>query len=183
MSTVLSVALGLCFVVSNAPAQQLNPQQRAQGIAASFNKTKHKIKEKRGFREESFTEVRNQPVVRQDVRDYSGTYVAIGLGCAINIEVNSNGRVVGNGSEPGAEKIRKFTLKDAKIEGALLLGTKVYEDGTLEKFEGAFINRTQRNSPTDNGVATFGLGVLYDPPKVENDYGFTLTKLFYELKK
>jgi len=53
----------------------------------------------------------------------------------------------------------------------------------MEKFEGAFINRTERNSLTDNGVTTFGLGVLYDPPKLEDDYGFTLTKLFYELKK
>ena len=58
--------------------------------------------------------------------------------------------------------------------------TKVYSDGAREKFEGSFLNRTDRNSPTDPGVTIFGLGVVLTTPFEVN--GLTYDKLFYQLK-
>ncbi|MDT5120602.1 MAG: hypothetical protein QOC96_84 [Acidobacteriota bacterium] len=187
MRQILAVALlaGLWLVTANITAQQQSdPQQRAQEIAASFNKSKHQVKEKHGVRIEKFKEVRSEPVVRKDAREYSGTYVAdLGAGYTMKVEVGTDGRVQAAGSEPGPNESRKFTLRDAKIQGALLTGTKVYEDGTTEKFEGVFINRTERESQTDSGTTSFGLAVVYDPPKVERDYSFSLTRLFYKLEQ
>ena len=187
MRQILAVALlaGLWLVTANTTAQQQSdPQQRAQEIAASFNKSKHQVKEKRGVRIEKFKEIRSEPVVRKDAREYSGTYVAdLGAGYTMKVEVGADGRVQATGSEPGPNMIRKFVLKDAKIQGALLTANKVYEDGKTEKFEGVFINRTERESQTDSGTTSFGLAVIYDPPKVESDYGFTLNRIFYELKQ
>src|SRR5688572_31638198 len=46
------------------------------------------------------------------------------------------------------------TLFRSRIEGALLSASKVYQDGTAEAFEGVFLKRTDRTSPTDAGVTT-----------------------------
>lgn len=186
MRRILATAIlvGLSLVTANTSAQQSDPQQRAQEIAAAFNKSKHQVKEKHGIRVEKFREVRSELVVRKDVRDYSGTYVAnMGDDFEMRIEVGADRGIRAQGAEPGASGIRRFTLRDAKIQGALLTGTKVYEDGKTEKFEGVFINRTERDSPTDNGTTTFGLAVLFDPPKTESEYGFSLSRLFYQLQR
>ena len=73
--------------------------------------------------------------------------------------------------------LRKFTIRDAHLDGALVTGTKVYSDGSSSKLEGAFINRTSFDSPTDKGTTTFGLGVLTSPIQV---YGTTVERLFYQ---
>jgi hypothetical protein len=57
-------------------------------------------------------------------------------------------------------------------------GTKIYQNGAREKFEGIFLIRTDRNSPTDPGVTKFGLGVLLNPP-FEHE-GNTYDKLFLQ---
>ena len=157
------------------------PQQRAQELAALFNKTKHKVKEKRGIRIEIFVEVRSELVVKGDAREYAGTYEALSE-FPFRLEVGGDGRIEASGSEPAPQGTRQFTLRNARIEGALLTGTKVYTDGGSEKFEAVFINRTARSSQTDTGTTTFGLGVVYDPPKTSGDYGFSINKLFYERK-
>lgn len=61
----------------------------------------------------------------------------------------------------------------------MLTGTKVFEDGATEEFEGVFINQTDFDSPTDNGVSAFGLGVVSNPMEFA---GVTLDRLFYQLK-
>ena len=175
---------GLCLVNASLFAQQFSSQQRAQELAASFNKSKHRVKERRGVTVEKFKEVRNEAVVKADSREFSGTYVAsLGTDYPINIVVSADGHVEVTGSEPSRDSILHFTLRDAKIAGGLLTGTKVYADGSTEKFEGVFINRTERDSPTATGSTSFGLGVVYNPPKAESDYGFSLDHLFYELKR
>jgi hypothetical protein len=176
------VLLGLWLIPSNIIAQGLGAQQRTQEIVASFNKSKHVIKERHGVRFEKFKEIRSEPVIRKNVADYAGTYES-DAGYALHIKVSAGGSVEVNGTEPAPQQESlRYTLKNAKIEGALLTGTKVFEDGTTEKFEGVFINRTERDSPTESGVKTFGLGVLYDPPKMNPAFGFTMTRLFYQQK-
>jgi hypothetical protein len=95
----------------------------------------------------------------------------------LNIQAGNNGSVQASGNDKG----RTFRLENARIEGALLTASKVYQDGTTEKFEGVFLNRTDRNSPTDPGVTIFGLGVVLNTPFETN--GLTYEKLFYGLKQ
>jgi hypothetical protein len=178
----IAALLSIWLIPANASAQGLSVQRRTQEIVSSFNKSKHIIKERHGVRVEKFKEIRSEPEVRKAAADYAGTYEA-DSGYALHLQVGADGRVEANGTEPAPrQESQRFTLKDAKLEGALLTGTKVYEDGTTEKFEGVFINRTERDSPTESGVRTFGLGVLYDPPKMNPEIGFMVTRLFYQQK-
>jgi hypothetical protein len=180
----IALLLGIIWLMpsTNIISQGLNAQRRTQEIVAFFNKSKHVIKEKHGVRMEKFKEIRSEPVIRKDAASYSGTYET-DMGYTLRIRVGADGSVEADGTEPAANRESlKYTLRNAKLEGALLTGTKVYEDGTNEKFEGVFINRTDRDSPTETGVTTFGLGVLYDPPKMNPELGFSITRLFYQQK-
>jgi len=168
---VLSVACAAGVV-----SQQLSSQTKAREIAAAFTKNKHAVKEKFGVRMEKYKDVRSEPAVKSNISEYSGVYEVQDLGYVINVQVGSDGRVQASGSE----RSRAFTLENAKIDGALLTATKVYSDGAREKFEGSFLNRTDRNSPTDPGVTIFGLGVVLTTPFEVN--GLTYDKLFYQLK-
>lgn len=176
MRICIVIALFIACAV-NAFSQQLPSHARAQAIAESFSKNKHTIKEKYGVRVEKYKDVKSEPVVKQNIGDYSGTYEVPSLGFVITIQAGSDGRLEANGNENG----RVFKLENAKVDGALLTASKVYMDGTTEKFEGVFLKRTDRNRPTDAGVTTFGLGVVLNAP-VEQD-GNTYDKLFYELRR
>ena len=179
---VLITLLVACSV--NAGSQQLSSQARAQEIAASFSKFKHLAKEKNGFRKEKYKDVRSEPVVKQNVREYSGLYEVYDLGYVISIQVESDGRIQASGNETsgyGNQQSRTFKLEHARIAGALITANKVYGNGAAEKFEGVFLTRTERNSPTDSGTSIFGLGVLLSTPRQQN--GITYDKLFYQWKQ
>ena len=183
----VAAALTLLFVdagraSSQIPASTGNTQARSQAIAASFSKFKHLSKEKHGIRKEKYLRVQSDPVVKANPELYSGTYEIPEFGFAINLRADRSGRVEGNGYEPfGSDPSvrRAFTLKNGKVEGALLTATKVYANGSTEKLEGVFLNRTSFESPTDKGFTRFGLGTLGRPIEVS---GLTLDKLFYELR-
>ena len=172
---VVFALLVVCAV--NAFSQQVSTQTRAQTLAAAFNKHKQAVKEKYGVRREKYKDVRSEPLVRQNIADYSGVYELSDLGYVINVRVGSDGRVQAN----GFDKTRAFTLENARIEGALLTVSKVYQDGATEKFEGVFLSRTDRNNPTDPGVTISGLGVI--PMTSIEAHGLTYEKLFYTLKQ
>lgn len=175
MRTFIAIVLLMACCVS-AIAQQLSAQTRAQELATAFNKQKQVAREKHGVRKEKYKDVRSEPAVRQ-IADYSGVYEVSDLGYVINIQVGSDGSVQATGNDQG----RTFRLENSRIEGALITASKVYQDGTTEKFEGVFLNRTDRNSPTDPGVTIFGLGVVLNAPFEAN--GQTYEKLFYGLKQ
>jgi hypothetical protein len=177
------ILITLLFAISiSAGSQQLSNQTRAEQIAASFNKFKHLAKEKYGVRKEKYKDVRCEPDVRQNIRDYSAVYEVPDIGYVINIQAES-GRIQATGYETIADDNRQsriFRLESARISGALLTARKVYADGAAENFEGVFLTRTDRNSPTDAGVTMFGLGVLLSTPRERN--GITYDKLFYQRK-
>ncbi len=173
---VIALLIGSCV---GAVAQQPYSQTRAQAMAATFNKHKSVVKEKYGVRTAKYKDVWAEPVVKQNAGDYTGVYEVGGLGFLINIQVSNDGSIQANGYEQG--RSRAFKLQNAKIEGALLTASKVYQDGTTDRFEGVFLNRTERNSPTAPAVTTFGLGVWLNKP-VEID-GTTYQRMFYELKR
>jgi hypothetical protein len=180
---IASLLAGLCLVASYAAGVQSDGGQRARELAAIFSKSKHEVKEKRGVRVEKFKEVRSEPAVRQSAADYSGEYVAASVESdyTLSLKVSAEGSVEASGYEPAPGGGRAFTLKDGRVSGALLTGTKVYADGSTEKLEGVFINRTDRDSPSDTGTTEFGLGVLLDPPRVAE--GLQMDKLFFSLKR
>jgi len=74
--------------------------------------------------------------------------------------------------------MRSFTLRDGRVDGALVTANKLYSNGDREKFEGVFINKTTRTSPTDSGRTEFGLGVI---GKGVHLSGLTIDKFFYQL--
>lgn len=172
--------------LATAPAQLVSAsasvQTRTRAIAASFNKSKRGVKEKRGIRVDKYKEVRSEPVVKANPQDYSGAYEVPDMGFAIQLRVDRNGHVEGTGYEPSGPDLsvrRTFTLRNGKIDGALLTATQVYASGTETRFEGVFMNRTAFDSPTDRGATVFGLGVVGKRVAVA---GLTFDKLFYELK-
>lgn len=167
----------------SALSQQTATQSRTRAIVASFNKRKHAIKERHGVRVEKYKEIRSEPAIKANPREYSGSYEVEGLGCSLDLRVDANGTVSGSGYDPvdfDASVKRQFTFRNARLEGALLTGTKVYAGGVTEPLEGAFINATSFDSPTDKGVTTFGLGVIGKRLSVG---GVTVDKLFYQRKE
>jgi hypothetical protein len=171
---------------SSAPAQQAlssGSAQRTQAIAASFTKSKHVVKEKRGVRMEKYKRVESEPVVKPNPQDYSGTYEVPDMGFAIQLRVARDGSIEGTGYEPVGPDLsvrRSFTLRNGRIDGALLTATQVYANGTQNRFEGAFMNRTSFDSPADKGFTVFGLGVIGKEIVLG---GNTINRFFYELKQ
>ena len=179
MRTVALVTLLAAFPAIAAP-QQVSSQSRAQQLAAAFTKHKHVVAEKRGGRKEKYKDVRSEPVVKQDITEYSGVYQVVDFGDVIHLRIGSDGRIQADGHDSDRPS-RTFVLENAKITGAVLTAIKVYRDGTTEPFEGVFMTRTERAAPTDPGITTFGLGVVLTTPRAFA--GNTYERLFYQLKQ
>ena len=180
--SIVMLFVGVWLIPVSALSQESGNQKRTQEIVAYFNKEKHVVKEKFSVRKEKYKKVVSEPVIKQNIKDYSGVYEVEGLGFLIEIQVGNDGTVKATGAEPvdgDNRQARRFRLEGARITGAMLTGMKVYEDGAVEKFEGVFINRTEFDSPTDKGVNAFGLGVVSNPLEFA---GVTLDRLFYQLK-
>jgi hypothetical protein len=130
-------------------------------------------------RVEKYKDIRSTPAVRAKAAEYSGRYEVEDMGFVVDLRVDAKGIVTGSGYEPmgGDENVRKtFRLVDGKIDGALLTATQIYGDGTRQRFEGVFMNRTSTDSPTANGVTVFGLGVT---GRTVTMNGLTMDKFFY----
>src|SRR5215213_6352076 len=133
MRLLITIGLFISFwlVPASAVAQQSDIQKRAEKIAASFNKQKDKVKEKSGGKQERYyRKVSGEPAIRQNSEAYSGLYEMLGLDFTINLQVGNDGKVEASGFEPATgstttRRARKFRLENAKVEGALLTGTKV----------------------------------------------------------
>jgi hypothetical protein len=83
--------------------------------------------------------------------------------------------------QKGASKRRvNLCCETRELREPCLRGEKVYTDGAVEKLEGVFIKRTVLNSPMDEGVSLFGLGIVGRQIVIG---GLTLDKLFYQLKE
>ena len=187
MNRFVTAALGGLMAIAlldagAALAQGSSVQARTQAIVASFNKSKHKVKERRGVRMEKYKKVVSTAAIK-NVREYAGSYEVDGMGLTLDVAVDPAGNVTASGTEQvdmDSPVWRRFSLRNVRIQGALLTGTKVYANGSTEPFEGAFINRTSFDSPTDRGVTTFGLGVTRSTRLVWN--GNSFDRVFYERK-
>lgn len=151
-------------------------ESRVTEIVSQFNKTKQKSKEKFGVVKQLYVEVRSEPVLQSNPRAYTGFYAVQGLDLALQLDVAANGAATGTGVEQG----RTFTLRNGRVEGALLTATKVYRNGATAPFEGAFLRQRVREGTTPQRINSerteWGLGVTGLNLRVDSIH---LTKLFY----
>jgi len=159
-------------------AQTPAASAKSSAIAASFSKFKNVSKEKHGFKKEKYLRVESEPAVKQNPADYAGTYVARDYDLSLEFAVNADGTFTGRGTEPISDNVKRtFTLRNGRISGALATATKVYANGSSERFEGAFMNRSIYESPTDKGVTIFGFGTLGKSVVLN---GNTIDRFFFE---
>lgn len=145
-------------------AQTSGADQKTREIAASLDKTKYKHKVKKNFEFEYYFDVKNEAVVKA-ASEYAGVYES-DSGYRVELRAVGGGRIEGSGYEQNFENSSRvnFTLKDARIEGALLTATKVYADGNTERLEAVFVNRTVIKGANPNKIESretrFGLGFV-----------------------
>lgn len=187
---LIALIIGIgCGSLVETHGQTSGEQQKAQDIAALFSKSKHKNKEKNGVIVRTSYDIKSEPVVKENISDYSGNYKADSGksdgtdGGLISIKIENSGEIIVSGHEYSESgQLRSFKLRNAKIKDALLTGIKAYEDGSTENFEAAFLNRKGNLNILGNSsdlVTIFGLGVRYEAPRKKISAGFDVDKLFY----
>jgi cell division protein FtsX len=150
--TILITAILLCIGFVTDVNCQTSAQQRTAELVSQLDKTKYKKKDKGAVHIELYVDIKNTPDVRP-VAEYSGHYETPlpGNGYVLDLQVTLNGAATGSGTDIyGVQGIpRKFTLRDAKVEGARLTGTKVFENGETEPFEAVFVTEVTRSGKTE----------------------------------
>jgi hypothetical protein len=168
-----------CFVLTDAVYAQ-NAQAKTDALVAALAKTKYKKKERKNISIELYIDIKNEPVVKSDAREYSGVYEGES-DYRLELRVSEGGKVEGKGYDrrPNDSGKRNFTLRDARIEGALLTATKVFEGGETEQFEAVFVNRTVVQGKNPNEIETretkYGLGFI-------QSYGDWTSRIFLDSK-
>jgi hypothetical protein len=161
----LAAALAL-FVVVSCDVYAQDSGQTTRELVAALDKTKYKKKEKPNVSIETYVEIKNEAAVRDPV-DYGGKYESEDGGYSLSLHVERGGMVTGSGFDAidgETNRHGSFVLKDATINGALLAGTKFYENGEQRKFEAVFVNRTVASGRNANEIASrdtrFGIGFI-----------------------
>jgi len=164
MTKILFLVLFVfCLVATNAVYAQ-DTQTKTDELVAALAKTKYKKKEKKNISIEIYIDIKSEAVVKSNIQDYSGVYEA-DSDYRLELRVSADGKIEGNGFDRDSNsKKQNFTLKDARIEGALLTATKVFENGETVKFEAVFNNRTVTQGKNPNEIdrreTKFGLGFI-----------------------
>jgi hypothetical protein len=161
----LAAALALLVVVSGDVYAQ-DSGQTTRELVAALDKTKYKKKEKANVSIETYIDIKNEAAVR-DLVDYGGKYESEDSEWSLSLHVERGGMVTGSGFDAidgETYRRRSFLLKDATINGALLAGTKFYENGEQREFEAVFVNRTVASGKNANEIASrdtkFGIGFI-----------------------
>ena len=175
---MLLVLFILCLGLTNVVSAQ-DAQTKTSELIAALGKTKYKKKEKKYISIEIYVDIKSEAVVKNDVREYSGVYEAES-DYRLELRVSGKDKVEGNGYDRvNNSNKQNFTLKDARIEGALLTATKVYENGETLKFEAVFNNRTVQTGKNANQIENretkYGLGFI-------QTYEDWTNRVFLELK-
>jgi hypothetical protein len=123
-----------------------------------------------GQKTKKVKEKRYETVVKQNLKDYAGTYIGIEPDYVVEIQVTPDGRLKVNSLEDG----RSVTFSNIKVTGARLTADKIYSGGRSEKFEGTFKNCIL------NGETFFG--ILVEGLDIRLDGDITLDTVFYRRK-
>jgi hypothetical protein len=164
MFRIVAVIAFAIFVSSFGHVVAQDNAQRTKDLVASLDKTKYKKKEKANISIEVFVDIKNEAVTKNDRSEYSGIYEADGY--KLDLLVANDGGATGSGFDSFAngDKPANFTLKNARVDGALLTATKVYDNGTSQPLEAVFVNRNARAGSNPKAVSVdvtqFGLGFI-----------------------
>ena len=165
MLRMLLVVAAVLFVGLPVGIYGQDASQKTNELVAALDKTKYKKKEKKNFSMEFYMDIKNE-AAPGDPQSYAGNYQTDESGYRLNIQVGAGGAVSGSGHDivPGSDRRLSFTLKDASITGALLTGTKLYENGEQQSFEAVFVNRTVSTGKNVNEITSrdskFGVGFI-----------------------
>jgi hypothetical protein len=145
------LSLLIAFTCTSSAYAQRSVQKRTQAVIEQLNKMKPRKKTLGGVTTELFVEVTFVPTPVADIRDFSGRYADFPtLGFAeLKIQVSADGTATGMGydfrsPEDGREN---YTLKDARVSGNLLTGTRLFADRS-EPFEAVFVIASLREGTT-----------------------------------
>lgn len=180
MYKAILLVVVLCITGAGYEISAQDASEQAQAMASALDKTKYKKKEKRNISIEVFIEVKNVPVVK-NAAAYTGIYESDLY--TLNLRVEADGTASGTGRDPDGygewATTTGFTLQNARVNGAVLTGTKVYENGKSEPFEAVFVNRTVSTGKNANSIndrdVEFGLGFV-------RGEGQTTSRVFMELE-
>ena len=170
-STVLAMLVICVGLVGSVYAQDTT--QRTKELVAALDKSKYKKKDKANISIEMFVDIKNEAVVREPA-EYAGIYETEGYRLDLQIEAGGIAAASGYDSFVDGRSHINFVLKDGRIDGALLTGTKVYASGESIPFEAVFVKRTSRAGTrpeeTAAGRTAFGLGFIqHSHPVTECD--------------
>ena len=174
----LILAVCVAAIVAIGGAQAYGQDAAALAAALDKNKYKNKEKTKNGVVVASFEmyiDIKNEPFVKQPA-EYSGTYAEEDGRFSLNLKVSADGRAEGSGvdtinGDPNANKMA-YTLKNARVQGAVLTEDKIFADGSSERLEAVFVKRTTLTGKNKDSIETrdtaFGLGFVQTNGKWTN---------------
>ena len=161
----LAAAFAL-FIIVSCDVYAQDSGQKTRELVAALDKTKYKKKEKPNVSIETYIDIKNEAAVRDPV-DYGGSYESEDREWSLSLHVERGGVVTGSGFDAmngETNRRRSFVLKDATINGALLAGTKFYENGEQRRFEAVFVNHTVASGKNANEISSrgtkFGIGFI-----------------------
>jgi len=163
MNRILVLALVLVFcggLVGSVYAQA----DRTRELVAALDKTKYKKKEKRDVKIEIYVSVKNEAVIKKDASEYSGTYGDQNAGSRLTLKIGVDGSAEGSGFDDGDKGKLNFTLRNVRVNGAMLTATKVFDNGETKKLEAVFVNRTVSSGTNADSITShetaYGLGYI-----------------------
>ena len=163
---IVSGALAASVFMTACVVAAQDTRARANDLVAQLDKTKHKVKDKRGTHFESYMEVRNEAAAVKP-SDISGRYVSTDSSdIYMELKVNADGSATASGityRNVDENSVRVSYNFKGRVDGALLTGTRTLENGSSEPFEAVFVNRTVREGTTqaDAAVTYKGFGIGY----------------------
>jgi hypothetical protein len=160
------IAVVICIGLAGFYVNAQDTNQKTSELVSALDKTKYKKKEKKNVSIEVYADIKNEAVKPGNPADLTGSYASEESDYRLDLSVDRGGAASGNGYDVllDSDKRVNFTLKDAKVDGSLLTGTKVYENGKSEPFEAVFVNRTTRSGTRPDAITAsetkFGLGFI-----------------------
>lgn len=145
--------------------------QDAGTLAAALDKNKYKKKDKSkngiDISIEIYIDIKNEPVVKEPSA-YSGSYSSGDNGCSLDLTVSADGSAQGRGIDvlnTNDDDVKTaYTLRNGRVNGAVLTAEKVYADGRSEPFEAVFVNRTTSTGKNADNIESrkteFGIGFV-----------------------
>jgi hypothetical protein len=151
-------------------AQAISPKDQAIDIAKNdFSSNISMRKEKYGVVREKHKVIESTLVVANTLQFYTGNYIFEEIQYQLEIRLDEQNNPIVTLSAPNQPGIH---MKNVTIADAYFVGFVPKTDGSDEKWEGVFINKSHDNN------TTFGLGIKL-PTAIPLGDSIELSKLFF----